>query len=99
MEAQIMDDLQAEAPPSKRARLEESQNPNETPTPIDIMDDIYSTGANTPVPEALKVLQSGSSKTATLENSTPNMKGIPGLGLLGDVRKNLEEAMAEGKAQ
>jgi hypothetical protein len=99
MATQLADDLQAEAPPSKRARSEQSQDHTERPTPIGVMDDICSTGANTPAPEATKALQFGPPKTMAVENSASNMRGIPGLGLLRQTPKSVQEVASEGKAK
>jgi len=98
MATQLIDDLQAEAPPSKRARLEQSQDLSGTP-PIDVMDGTYSTGANTPTPEASKTLKIGSPKMVADEGSASKTRSIPGLGLLGQSPKEEQESTSGGKAK
>jgi H/ACA ribonucleoprotein complex non-core subunit NAF1 len=78
------DDLQIEAPPSKRARLEE---PEQLDNPMgDDMDDIYSTAANTPGPIAA-IETPVQQINPTMEKPRPIASGIPGLGLLGQTPK------------
>lgn len=80
MAMQFTDELQAEAPPSKRVRLECSEDMQGT---MDIKEDNYRTVENGPAIEASKTSHIEIQKTAAAESSTLNMKGIPGLGLLG----------------
>lgn len=98
MATQLIDDLQTEAPPSKRARLEHAQD---LPmTPIDDMKDICGTAAATPAPDASKALNIESTKITAVEISASKMKGIPGLGLLGlgQTPKNDQEAALGGNS-
>jgi len=81
MAAQFTDELQAEAPPSKRVRLEYFEDIQGTT--MGMMEDTYHAAANESVVKSPKTSQIEIQKMATAESSALNMKGIPGLGLLG----------------
>jgi hypothetical protein len=81
MATQFTDELQAEAPPSKRVCFQHPEDIQETT--MEIMEDNYHAQENEPVVEAPQTSHTEIQKIAAAENSALNMKGIPGLGLLG----------------
>jgi hypothetical protein len=95
MATENIDELQSEAPPSKRARFENLDD--QVQTPVDTMDDIYSTGANTPAHEVLNHAPVGVAKKVDIENSPAVAVGIPGLGLLGQAQSAEQVATIQGK--
>jgi hypothetical protein len=80
MATEELDDLQAEAPPAKRARFEEFEDDSAI---VDDMDDIYSTGGNTPAQDVSAKPDVEMIMPAVMEASIAPSSGIPGLGLLG----------------
>ena len=96
MAMQFADELQAEAPPSKRARLEQSEDMQGST--MDMMEDNYRTAANEPVVEASKTSHTGIQKTTAAESSAFHMKGIPGLGLLRQAPRREQRSASGGKA-
>jgi hypothetical protein len=96
MATQFADELQAEAPPSKRARLEHSEDLQGTTT--DMTEDKHRAAASEPAAEASKTSHIENKKTPAAESSALNMKGIPGLGLLGQA-PGLEQRSTPGGKQ
>jgi hypothetical protein len=96
MTTQFTDELQAEAPPTKRARLEHSEDMQGTT--IDMTDDNYRTAANPRGFEASTTSHTEIPKTVAAESSAFNMKGIPGLGLLGQAPGHEQRSATGGKA-
>lgn len=96
MATQFTDELQAEAPPPKRARLEHSGDMQGTT--IDMAEDNYRTAANPAAAEALKASHTELPRTVAAESPAINMKGIPGLGLLGQGPRYEQGSAAGGKA-
>jgi hypothetical protein len=82
-----LDDLQTEAPPAKRARLEEFE---------DDLDDIYSTGQNTPAQDASPKPEVEAMTQPIIEASNPPSSGIPGLGLLCQSPNVVQPPLPEG---
>lgn len=89
----LVDGLQAEAPPSKRARIE---GPDEqTQILVDDMDDSYSTAGNTPSANFTHTTHIQSAVPAPIEQQNALPPGIPGLGLLGQPSKPLVTSQTE----
>lgn len=97
MATQVIDELQAEAPPSKRARLEQSEDLSATP--VEVMDDVNSAVANSPTIETSKNTHAGSLKKVAVEYLAPKMGGIPGLGLLGQAPKTEPKPGSGGRVK
>jgi hypothetical protein len=90
MATEELDDLQAEAPPAKRARFEESEV--EFAIANDDMDDVYGTEGNTPAYDPSIKSEAEMITPVVVEVPVTPPGGIPGLGLLGlasDVHKTL----------
>jgi hypothetical protein len=96
MATRFTDELQSEAPPSKRVRLEHSEDMQGTT--VDMTEDDYCTTANEPWVEASKAPHIEIPKTVAAESSAFNIKGIPGLGLLEQAPKHEQRPASGGKA-
>ena len=92
MATSLVDDLQAEAPPSKRVRLEEQEE--QTEAPVDDMGDVYSTAENTPADNIVHITHLDWTAPVSTEQQNALPSGIPGLGLLGQ-SKPIEKSQAE----
>ncbi len=96
MATQFTDELQIEAPPSKRARLERSEDTHRTT--MDVTEDNHRTAAS---PTALEISNSSGiepTPMVALENAPSNMNGIPGLGLLGQAPLGEQRSTSRGKS-
>jgi len=95
MAMQFTDELQAEAPPSKRARLEQYENMQGTT--MEVTEDSHHIAASLTAIEASNDPRIGLPKTVAIESVTLSMKGIPGLGLLGQAPTVDQRSTSRGK--
>jgi hypothetical protein len=96
MAMQFSDELQAEAPPSKRARLEQSENMQGAT--MDVTEDNHHIAASLTALEASNAPRIELPKTVAVESPTLSMKGIPGLGLLGQAPTADRRSTSRGKS-
>jgi hypothetical protein len=93
---QFTDELQAEARPSKRARLDQIEDMQGAM--MDNTENNHLTAVNLSALEAPNPLVTEVSMALAVENPTLSMKSIPGLGLLGQAPAANQSSAPRGKS-